>query len=63
MTGYRLYIKDFAGHIREARSFECADDAEAQAVAEAERDPRSKELWAQDRLVAAYDKAVEDAQP
>jgi hypothetical protein len=54
VTGYRLYILDYAGHIREARSFDCADDREAQAQAEADRDPRAKELWAQDRLVRAY---------
>jgi hypothetical protein len=60
MTSYRLYIKDYAGHIREARSFDCADDVEAQARAEADRDPRGKELWNQDRLVCEYPQPADE---
>ena len=54
MTSYRLYFLDYAGHIREARSFECADDNEADRTARAQADRRSMELWAGERLVRAY---------
>ena len=54
LTSYRLYFLDYAGHIHEARSFECADDSEAQRAAEAQADRRSMELWTGERLVRAY---------
>jgi hypothetical protein len=57
MTSYRLYFLDYAGHIREARSFECADDSEAERRAEAQADRRSMELWSGERLVRAYEHA------
>lgn len=57
MTTYRLYFLDYAGHIREARSFECADDDQADRRAREQADRRSMELWAGGRLVRAYEHA------
>ncbi|HEY8574520.1 hypothetical protein [Phenylobacterium sp.] len=54
MNSYRLYYLDYAGHIHEARTFDCADDAHAQRLAEAQADRRSMELWTGQRLVRAY---------
>ena len=60
MTSYRLYFLDYAGHIHEARSLECADDAEAEHSAEAQADRRAMELWTGERLVRAYAHAPDE---
>jgi hypothetical protein len=61
MTTYRLYFLDYAGHIHEARSFECDDDASAARAAVEQDDRRSMELWTGERLVLAFEHAPEDA--
>jgi len=45
LAHYRLYILDGADHIRSALDLDCADDAEAIAVAEAHKDGHPVELW------------------
>lgn len=61
MTTYRLYFLDYAGHIREARSFESDDDDAAARAAAEQDDRRSMELWAGERLVRAFRHTPEDA--
>jgi hypothetical protein len=57
VNSYRLYFLDYAGHIHEARSFQCTDDDTAQQAAQAQYDRRSMELWRGDHLVRAYEHA------
>jgi hypothetical protein len=59
VNSYRLYFLDYAGHIHEARSFQCPDDAAAQQAAQAQHDRRSMELWRGDHLVRAYPHAAD----
>jgi hypothetical protein len=54
MNSYRLYFLDYAGHIHEARSFDCPDDDQARRTAETQADRRAMELWTGERLVLAY---------
>jgi hypothetical protein len=61
MTTYRLYFLDYAGHIREARSFQCDDDEAAARAAIDQDDCRSMELWTGERLVQAFRHTPEDA--
>lgn len=63
MKSYRLYFLDYAGHIHEARSFQCADDEAAQQAAQAQHDRRSMELWCGDHLVRAYARAPDADAP
>lgn len=60
MTTYRLYFLDYAGHINEARSFECDDDEAAARTAADLDDGRSMELWAGERLIRAFRHVPED---
>jgi hypothetical protein len=60
VTTYRLYFLDYAGHIHEARSFDCADDESAARTAAGQDDRRSMELWTGGRLVRAFQHAPED---
>jgi hypothetical protein len=51
MLDYRLYFLDAAGHIQGVVEFDCADDADAVALAETYADGRPMELWRRDRWV------------
>jgi hypothetical protein len=51
MLDYRLYFLDDAGHIQGVVEFDCADDAEAVALAQTYADGRPMELWRRDRWV------------
>ena len=52
VVGYRLYVMNNAGHIREAAEFECADDRAALDYVADHLDGRAVELWNGARLVA-----------
>jgi hypothetical protein len=51
MMNYRLYFLDDADHIQGVVEFDCADDAEAVALAQTYADGRTMELWRRDRWI------------
>jgi len=57
MPGYRLYLLDGAGHIREAVELECRDDEHAVAMALVQEHHQriAMELWEGARLVRRFE--------
>ena len=58
MSSYRLHLMGADGQIASVEEFDCSDEQEAIRLASAHRDPRAKELWAQDRHVRSFPSRV-----
>ena len=54
MPDYRLFFHDDMGHIRSVREFVCADDVEAQKIAEQLMRGMAGELWERGRRVKIF---------
>jgi len=54
MLDYRLYFLDGDGHIQGVVELDCANDAEAIAVAETYGDGRPMELWRRERWIRRF---------
>ena len=54
MSGYRLYLLENDGHIKERIDMECADDAEAIQAADQIGHEFEMELWCLARVVKKY---------
>jgi hypothetical protein len=54
MADYRLYFYDLSGHIKDVEVLNCANDADAEALAEQKRGEAMSELWQRARQVKRF---------